>query len=134
MFNRLPRTILVVLLLGALTVAVTAGPALAAKGGNGRGGGGGGTSGGYGSCAVTPNPVAVGGKYTVNGSGFKPYELVTVWVSDSHGTQVLFPPVSSTGTFSISSYASWAGTSTATVYDNGGRSLVYLTACSFQVG
>jgi hypothetical protein len=84
-------------------------------------------------CSVTPDPNVVGGMYTVTGWGLKPNELVNVWVTDSHGTQTLFPPVSSTGTFTASSYSSWSGTSTVTVYDNGGRKLVKMATCSFQV-
>ncbi len=122
-------------LIAVLVVGLIAGTAFAAKGGNtapGHGHGGSGTP-SAGVCSVTPNPVALGGMYTVNGTGFNPYEMVQVQVSDSHGTQVLFPPIDGTGTFTATSYSSWAGTSTATVYDSG-KTLLKVTSCSFQVG
>jgi hypothetical protein len=59
--------------------------------------------------------------------------LITLRVADSHGTQSLFPTVDTTGHFSASSWASWSGSSTATVYNNGGRKMVWLTSCSFEV-
>jgi hypothetical protein len=118
----------------ALTVAVgltlsmsTAGTALAAKGGKPA------PVTAHGSCSVTPNPTPVGGMYTIYGSGFTPYELLNATVTDAHGSTLLFPPVDANGSFAISSYASWAGTDTVNVYDNSGRSPVYLTSCAFQV-
>ena len=120
-------------LVAILITGLVVGTTFAAKGG---GGGGGKPSGGgtptTGACSVTPSTVAVGGMYTINGSGFKAGELLNVWITDSHGTQTLFPPVSSTGAFTATSYASWAGGYTVKVYDNGGRSMVYLTSCSFS--
>lgn len=87
----------------------------------------------HGSCDPAASPVAVGTQYTILGSGFKPGELITLWVTDSHGTQAMFPPVDSAGNFRASSYASWSGTSKASVYNNGGRRMVWLTSCSFEV-
>jgi len=101
-------------------------PAFAAKGGGGK------TTGGYGSCSVA-GPVPVGGQYTVLGQGFKANELLNVYVQDSHGTQAFMLSADSSGAFSVSSYASWTGTDTVTVYDNSGRRMVYLTTCPFQV-
>lgn len=90
--------------------------------------------GGYGSCYVKPNPNTVGGQYTVYGSNLKPNELIYVWVQDSHGTLVLFPPVDASGNFTITSYSSWSGTSTVNIYDNTNyRKPVFLTSCTFQV-
>ena len=113
-------------LISMLVVGLIAGTAFAAKGGKT-------TTVAHGSCAPAVSPVAVGSQYTILGSGFKPGEMVTVWVSDSHGTQTLFPPVDSSGHFSATSWASWSGASKATVYNNGGRRMVYLTSCTFDV-
>jgi hypothetical protein len=115
-------------LISILVVGVIAGTAVAA-----RGGGKPSATVAHGACAAAVSPVARGTQYTILGTGFKPGEMITLWVADSHGTQALFPPVDAAGTFSASSWASWGGTSTATVYNNGGRKMVWLTSCSFEV-
>lgn len=112
-------------IVAAMVAVLIAGTALAAKPGPAPSGGG--------SCYVTPNPVAVGGQYTFWGSGFKAGELLGVTVSDSHGTQAFTLQADASGNASVSSYASWAGTSTVKVVDNGGRKKVFLTSCSFTV-
>src|SRR5712691_11709238 len=61
-----------VLAIGLMGSALAGGSALAAKGGNGGKHVGGGTTSGYGTCSVTPNPVAQGAQSTINGSGFAP--------------------------------------------------------------
>jgi hypothetical protein len=113
-------------LISLLVVGLVAGSAFAGRGGKNA-------VTAHGSCAPDASPVALGTQYTVVGSGFQPGELVTVWVTDAHGTQTLFPPVDANGHFSATSWASWGGTSTATVYNNSGRRMVYLTSCSFDV-
>lgn len=117
------QAVLEAALITTLVVGLVAGTALAAKPAP--------SVNGY--CSVSPNPNVVGGLYTISGWGLKPYELINVWITDSHGTQTLFPPVSSTGTFTASSYSSWSGTSNVTVYDNGGRKMVKVAACWFVV-
>jgi len=102
------------------------------KGNAGTSGGGGKTTTtAHGSC--TADDTTVNAQYTIQGSGFKPGELLNVWVKDSGGTQTLFPPVDANGQFSATSWASWAGAYSVTVYNNGGRRLVWLTSCSFSV-
>jgi hypothetical protein len=114
-------------LVSLMVVGLIAGTAFA-----GKGGGGGKTStAAHGSC--TAADATVNDRYTIHGSGFKPGELLNVWVKDSGGTQTLFPPVDSSGNFSATSWASWAGAYSVTVYNNGGRRLVWLTSCSFSV-
>jgi len=113
-------------LIALIVVGLVAGTAFAGRGGGKT------TTAAHGSCAAAASPVAVGSQYTILGSGFKPGELVTVWVNDSHGTQTMFPPVDSAGHFSATSWASWSGAYTATVYNNGGRRMVWLTSCSFS--
>ena len=86
-----------------------------------------------GSCSVTPNPNTVGGQYTVVGSGFKTGELINVYVTDSHVMGAFMLMADASGSISVSSYSSWAGASTVTVYDNGGRKMIFLTSCTFDV-
>ena len=116
-------------LVSLLVVGLVAGTAFAGRGGAG----GKTTTTAHGSCAAATSPVALGSQYTILGSGFKPGELITLWVADSHGTQTMFPSVDSTGHFAATSWASWTGAYTATVYNNGGRRMVWLTSCSFAV-
>lgn len=136
MLHRL-RVFLVATVVLAVMAAIVITPAFAAKGGGNHTGSGGGKHGGTtsstGSCTVTPNPVNVGAQYTVNGTGFTAGELLDVYVQDSHGTQALMTSADTSGNFSVSSYASWSGTDTVSVYDNGGRKMVYLTGCTVQV-
>lgn len=82
-------------------------------------------------CSVTPNPVAVGGIYTVTGSGFTAGDPLSVFVSDSVGTNLFIPAADANGNFSVSSYASWSGGYTVSVYDTSGRKPVYEAGCSF---
>jgi hypothetical protein len=123
------RAALLVAVFSVLTFAV-ASPADAAKGGGKPPSGGTST---YGSCVVAPNPVAVGGLYTVQGTGFRAGEILNVMVKDSHGTQAFMIAADGGGAFAVSSYASWGGTSTASVYNNEGRTMSFRTSCSFQV-
>lgn len=118
-------------LIALIVVGLVAGSAFAARGGGGKPSGGGTTSG---ACAETSGAVVVGGQYTISGWGFKADQLLNVWVTDSHGTQSLFPPVGTDGRFTAVSYASWAGTSQVSVYDNSGRKMVLEASCSFTVG
>ena len=111
--------------IAVLAAAAFSGTAMAAKGGK--------VTGGYGACSVTPEAVPVGGVYTITGSGFKSGQLLNVYVQDPLGTQAFMLLGDSAGGFSVSSYAAWSGASKVSVYDNGGRSLVYLTSCSFNV-
>jgi hypothetical protein len=119
-------------LVSLMVVGLIAGTAFAGKGNAGTSGGGGKTTTtAHGSC--TADDTTVNAQYTIQGSGFKPGELLNVWVKDSGGTQTLFPPVDANGQFSATSWASWAGAYSVTVYNNGGRRLVWLTSCSFSV-
>ena len=88
-----------------------------------------------GACSVSPNPVSVvaGGQFTFSGWGFASGELVQVNVSNSHGTSFFMLQADTSGNVSVGSYSSWTGTQTVNVYDNGGRNLVFLTNCSFEV-
>ena len=118
-------------LISLMVVGLIAGTAFAGKGNAGTSGGGKTTTTAHGSW--TAADTSVNARYTINGSGFKPGELLNVWVKDSGGTQTLFPPVDASGQFSATSWASWSGAYTVTVYNNGGRRLVWLTSCSFSV-
>jgi hypothetical protein len=109
-----------------LVVGLVAGTAFA-----GKGGGKPTTTSSHGSCVAAD--TSVGNRYTILGSGFKPGELVNVWVKDSGGTQTLFPPVDASGKFTATSWASWTGSYSVSVYNNAGRRPVFLTSCSFSV-
>jgi hypothetical protein len=114
--------------LAIAVLAVPATPTFAAK----RGGGGGSTA-PHGTCSIAPDPVGVYQPYAVSGSGYAGNELIELWITNSAGTQVLFPPVDGSGTFAITSMSDYTGPTTVTVYDHATRSLVRLTSCSFKV-
>jgi hypothetical protein len=116
----------------ALAIAVLAVPATPGYAAGKHGGGSGSTT-PHGTCSVAPNPVGVYQPYTVSGSGYTANELLELWIKNSAGTQVLFPPVDGSGTFAISSLSDYTGPTTVIVYDHTTRSLVRLTSCAFQV-
>jgi hypothetical protein len=121
-------------LISLLVVGLIAGTAFAAKpaSSGGHKGGGGGTA--TAACSATPNPVSIaaGGGYTISGWGLKADELVQVNISNSHGTSFWMLQADTSGKISVSTFASWTGTQTVSLYDNGGRSLVFLGSCSFE--
>ena len=119
-------------LISLLVVGLMAGTAFAAKGGGGSHKGGGGTA--TASCSVTPSPVSVatGGQYTLSGWGLKADELVQVNISNAHGTSFWMLQADALGKIAVSTFASWTGTQTVSVYDNSGRSLVFLGSCTFE--
>ncbi len=71
----------IVLAASSCSLATSAGKALAPSG----------------SCSVTPNPVPVGGQYTVNGTGLPKSTFVDVWATDSSGTQIWSSPTDLNG-------------------------------------
>jgi hypothetical protein len=111
-----------------LVLALLSGTAFAGRGGSKNGGT---TS--TGSCTVTPNPVAVGANYTIYGKSLGANRLVNVQIQDVAGTTVFNLATNSLGSVSVTWHSYWTGTSKVTIYDSGGRSLVFLTSCSFQV-
>jgi hypothetical protein len=112
----------------ALAAAVSATPTFAAKHDGGKN-----PVPQRGACSVAPNPVGVYQPYTVSGSGYAANELIELWIQNSGGTQVLFPPVDSSGNFAITTWSDYTGNTTVTVYDHATRSLVQLTSCAVQV-
>jgi hypothetical protein len=104
-----------------LAVAGLASPASAAR----RPGGA------QGSCSVS-GPVTQYGSYTVVGSGLPASTVVNVYVSDSGGTQWSSTTTSSSGTMSVSGYASYTGTYSVSVTSSG-RKPSTLATCSFAV-
>ncbi len=109
-----------VLAIGIMGSALAAGPALAAKGGNGVRGGGKGHNGGTSTatCSVTPNPLPILTWGTFNGSGFAPTSNIGFTVSGPTGTVMGFLTADATGSFSAPFYAgSVAGTYTVWVSD-----------------
>ena len=103
---------------------------LAGRGGHGGGGGkpGGGSSA---ALVVTPNPVAVGGSFTVTGSGFPAGRLVAIaWANP--GCCVSFNVAAdSAGNISFSRTAGFAGSHALRAYQYGTTKL--LASTSFVV-
>jgi len=120
-------------LISLLVVGLIAGSAFAAKGGNSGTGSHHGGSSGAGACSVTPNPTAVGATFTVSGTGLTPGEMIDVYVANWHGGTWYFAGVSSTGSFSATGWADWAGTQTVSVYDMYATRGGVLASCSFSV-
>ncbi len=89
-------------------------------------------SGGLGSCAVTPNPVAVGAQYTINAWSLGANRSVNVFVQGSGGTNTFFRYTDASGSTSVTWYANWAGTNQVTVKSSGGRKTSVLATCSFS--
>src|SRR5438046_886247 len=74
-----------------------------------------------GSCAVTPNPVAVGADYTITASALAPNELVNVLIEDSSQTTAWNLQSDAAGGLSLTWHSYWTGTSTVSFYDQTGR-------------
>ena len=123
------RFMIPVLMIVAAAAMMTVSPALAAKGGrhtSGGGGGGGGTT--YsGTCAVTPVPVPLGTQFTLTGTGFVPYQSLTL--TSAYGPSYVFADGS--GKFSVKGVTPSTGTFSFTITDY--SSGAYITSCSYQV-
>ncbi len=123
--NRKPLGLLALLAVSAILVsAVIAVDADAARGA-GKGGGkhGSGTT-NTGSCAVTPNPATLYSSVTATGSGFPADTTLGFSYEGSAG----FVISDSTGSFSRSFDALWAGTNTVVVSWSGNS-----VTCTFEV-
>lgn len=83
------------------------------------------------TCTVTPDPVTVGTKYTVAGSGYVSDQYLNVRVQDTHGTQVYIPPVKADGTFAVSGWASWPGIYAVSVLEYRHARMRLIATCSF---
>jgi len=86
-----------------------------------------------GSCAVNPNPVAVGAGYTLTGSNLGAYALVNVLITDSAGTTSWNLQADASGTTSVSSYAYWSGTNSVKFMKSARHGSTTVAACSFTV-
>lgn len=111
-------------LISLLVVGLMAGTAFAAKPSRGSGSG---------TCAANPNPVTLGSEYTVAGAGLKAGAVINVYIHDTQGTSVKSTAADAAGNWSVTSWASIAGTSTVNVLDMWGRHPATLATCSFQV-
>jgi hypothetical protein len=82
------------------------------------------------TCAVTPNPVNNGQQYFVTGTGYKPGQVLSVFVGS--GT-ILMTAADANGAFSTWSWATFAfaGTKDVKVYQQGDRKKTVLASCSF---
>lgn len=122
--------IFVGLLTALLAMSLVVAPVFAAKGGHKGNGPAPKTNG---ACAVTPDPATVGGTYTVDGWGLPADQFVSVVVQDSHGSMSWFAQTDSDGLVSVSSWASWAGTSNVSVSQTRHHKATVLASCSFDV-
>ncbi len=126
--HRIAPRILTLLLVGALMLSR---PAAAQRTGSSKGGGSVRWAGSE-TCWVTPNPVPNGTQFSVSGQGFKPGQMLDVFVED--GTS-LFSQATGDGSFYASERATYlaAGTKQAKVYQMGDRHRTVLATCSFDV-
>jgi hypothetical protein len=84
-----------------------------------------------GSCSESPNPVAVGGIYTITGSHLPANQLVNVKVSDAKGAQIVTVMTTSTGTLTATGQASVSGSYSVAI-TSGGRKVSTLATCGFR--
>jgi hypothetical protein len=115
------------LVFAAIALVAVAGLATAAYAAHPSGSG----STGSASCSESPNPVRVGGIYTISGSHLPANQIVNVQVSDAKGAQVVTVMTTSTGTLIATGQASVAGSYTVTI-GGGGRKGGSLATCGFQ--
>jgi hypothetical protein len=112
-------------LISLLVVGLIAGTAFAAKPTGG--------SSAAGTCAANPNPVTLGAQYTIAGAGLKAGEVINVYIHDSLGTTVKSTAADGAGSWSVSSWASIAGTSNVDVRDMWGKHPATRASCTFEV-
>ena len=90
------------------------------------------------ACAVTPDPVSndVEGYYTVVGSGFEPYQVLTISVSGPGETRTFFAQADQTGNVTRSDWAPFLetdGTWFVQIMQAGDDRQAVLAACTFDV-
>ena len=119
------------LLLVALAVTLSAGfymvfGASAAKPGS--------TSGGSGGCYVTPNPVAIGGNWTLTGTGLGAYTLVNVLITDaSGGINSWNLQADANGVVTDTWHSYWSGTTNVKFNVTNHNKRTTIATCSFVV-
>jgi len=118
-------SILALLVVGVLMIS----PAAASKGDKG---GGPVRRTGSETCSVTPNPVANGTQYTIAGSGYKPGQMLDVFVGDGG---IVFAQANGDGVFTTWNRAAFlsTGTKQINVYEMGDRHMTVLANCSYEV-
>jgi hypothetical protein len=119
--------------LEAALIAGMVGVLIASTAFAGRGGSGGNTSSGGGSCAVAPNPVAIGANWTMSAVNLPAGSYVDVYDADSSSTTMWMAQVSSTGTLSMTWHSYLAGTSTIRITTTNTKKASTLASCSFRV-
>ena len=114
MFNRklIAFSALLILVAAVLLMALGGTTTDAARGG--RGGKGGSTTVTYsGSCAATPNPVALGSYVTISGSGAAPDTYVGYTLTSPNGSAGGWVTADANGHFALGYYTFVRGTTTA---------------------
>jgi len=122
-------------LMAIVALTVLSATAMAAPGGNSKGKALGNSSGNgndpqIGACYVTPNPVALGAEFAINGSGYAAGEGLTLRIKDAQGSTYLWAVADVDGDFTTRSRVFYRGTNTVSVYDTLSSKL--LNACSFE--
>ena len=83
-----------------------------------------------GTCSEAPNPVAVGGIYTVSGAHLPAGQIVSLTITDPKGTQWGSVRTTSTGTLTYAGQASVAGSYSVRI--TGGSKGSLLATCGFR--
>jgi hypothetical protein len=83
------------------------------------------------TCSESPNPVQVGGIYTITGAHLPANQIVNVQVRDAKGAQVVTVMTTSTGTLLATGQASVAGSYSVAI-TSGGRKVSTLATCGFR--
>jgi len=123
--NKLQMAVAAAAIVACSLFAVSATPALAARGGKS-----GGTTTVSGGCAVNPNPVAAGTQFTVTGSNYGAGRYLTLAIGSAGGTSYVWTQADGAGNFSAASRVSTTGSNTVKVHDSVGGKL--LGSCSFS--
>jgi hypothetical protein len=89
------------------------------------------TGGSAGSCSESPNPVAVGGTYTITGTRLPANQLVSVAVRDAAGSQWGSVQTSATGALTFTGPATVRGSYSVTI-SGSGKHAGTLGSCSFS--
>lgn len=125
--NKLQMAVVAAAIVACSLFAVSATPALAARGGKS---GGGNTVTASKTCQVSPNPVAAGAWFTVTGSNYGPGQGLTLAINSTGGTSYVWTIADSAGNFSATSRVSTTGSNTVKVHASLGGAL--LGSCSFS--
>lgn len=87
----------------------------------------------YGTCSVTPNPAPINTSFTINGSGFKANQGLTLKVQSSSGANFLWTIADASGNFSQVWQSYTKDLVTIGIYDSLSTSTKALTSCTVTI-